>query len=273
MSQIYEALKRSGGPGPEAILNTIGEVPAADYPQMRTAITQEGRYRKVPLHLTGGVPIFPFDGSDPETAEQYRMLRASIRQHAARPQMCVMGSACPGDGKTMTAVNTAGILALKAQGDILLIDGDLRRSTVARVLGIENTPGLAEVLAGTCSLRDAIVEIADLPGLHVLPAGNASNPAELLESQAWHSLARTVRERFQYVIVDSTPFGAVADFELLQVVTDGVLVVVRPDHTKRPALNRMLAAIPPNRLIGMVINAFEPWPLHKVTAGYYSPYR
>ena len=120
--------------------------------------------------------------------------------------MIVVSSAGPGDGKTVTAVNLAGALSLKADGDVLLIDADFRQSAVGTLLGLPGPAGLAQVLTGTRTLEGALIRAEQFPNLCILGAGNhPSNPSELLDSPGWRDLARTLRQMFRYVIVDSPP--------------------------------------------------------------------
>ena len=217
-------------------------------------------YRTVSLRLPAGVPVFPFDGTDTRAAEQYRMLRTTLMQHPVQPKALAVTSATSGDGKTITAVNLAGIMAIKGESRVLLIDADLRRSSVADVMGIDSDPGLANVLRGG-RLEDAIVQIEQVPKLYVLPSGSAVgvNPAELLDSTQFRSLFATLREQFSYIVVDTTPMSAVADFRLVHQVVDGAFLVLRPDHTKRSAFLKALELEPQHEILGTVINACEDW--------------
>lgn len=225
---------------------------------------QPSQYRVVPLHVQAHVPIIAFDGSFGRAAEQYRILRTNILQHPKQPAMIAISSANPGDGKTITAINTAAILATKSDYRVLLIDADLRQCSVAPALGIDSGPGLVGVLSGECTLEDAIVRIEQLPNLHVLPSGRlCANPVELLDSAYCNSLIQRIRERFDFIVVDTTPTAAVADFKLVLQFCDGVLLVARPDHTNRDAFARALQIEPQEKLLGTVLNSSEEWFLWK----------
>ena len=228
-------------------------------------------YRSVWLELPKGIPVFPFDGSEPRVAEQYRILRTSILLHAAKPKVVAISSGSSGDGKTLTAVNFAGIMAMKSDTNVLIVEGDLRKCSIAPLLGIQSSPGLAEVLRGQATLEQAIVRAEQLPNFHVLPGGNvAGNPAELLDSDVFRSFVLEVRKRFTFIVFDTTPVASVADFKLVMQVSDGVLMVVRPDHTDRDSFHRAFEIVPEKRLLGVVINAFEDWFLwNKLDANYY----
>jgi capsular exopolysaccharide synthesis family protein len=249
-------------------------VRGVDSPDSTEVASRRSAFRTVHLQLSTKTPLFPFHGADPNSAEEYRLLRTRLLQHPAAPRMMVVSSASAGDGKTVTAINIAGILAMKSDVRVLLIDADMRRSSVAQKLGMLSGPGLAEVLRGECPLDDAIVCTAEMPNLHVIPAGaTPSNPAELLDSSLWKSIAANLRDRFPYIVVDSTPIAAVADFELVQAVCDGIVVVIRPDHTNRKLFDAALKCRPADRILGVVINAAEDWPFARAEASYYGAYR
>jgi Mrp family chromosome partitioning ATPase len=108
-----------------------------------------------------------------------------------------------------------------------------------------------------------------------MPAGDAAgrSPAELLDSERWRACADSLRKMFSYVIIDSPPVASVADYELLQVVADGVLLVVRPDHTKKNAWTRAIQLVSQKKLIGVILNCAEDWfvwnALHYDSSSYY----
>jgi len=205
-------------------------------------------------------PLFPFDGSDRRAAEQYRIARTKITQHPKQPSVLVVSSAGLGDGKTVTAINLAAALALQTDGDVLLVDADFRCSSVHEQLWLAPEPGLAELLEGRATLERVLIRAEQLPNLFVLQAGDpTSNPSELLDSARWRNLADELRSLFKYVIVDSPPVAAVADYELIQGPSDGTVLVLRPDHTRRRMAVEALKAISKERLIGVVMNWVPKW--------------
>jgi len=297
MSKIFEALKRleseqgaplpsglveaadappeqtAAAPDEEAILAaaTAGDPKAAfayrraqrdqteTAPALQPEVVRRGR-----LQVSQGSPVLPFDDMRWNASEQYRMIRTKIIQDPRKPGVIVVSSPGPGDGKSLTSINLAGALSLKSQERVLLVDGDLRRPTIHKHLGLADTPGLGDVLEGKCSLEEAIIQTEQFPSLYVLSAGERrANPAELFDSTQWRSVCERLRRSFQYVVIDSSPIAAVADYDLIQANCDGVLVVVRPDHTKRSECFQALQSIPKERLIGVVVNCIEDWFLGK----------
>ena len=211
--------------------------------------------RVLPLQLGARSPLLPFDGAHWQAAEQYRVMRTKIIQHPAQPRNVVVSSAGPRDGKTVTAVNLAGVLALKTEANVLLIDADFRRSSVHQQLGIPPGPGLAGLLHGSQKLEDVLIQAEQFPHLYILPAGKPlANPSEMLSSSMWMSLRERFNGIFKYVVVDSPPIATVSDYDLIQSACDGVIFVIRPDHTNRKSCREALGAIPKEKLIGVVVN-------------------
>src|SRR5262249_53514436 len=158
------------------------------------------------------------------------------------------------------AINLAVALSMKSEGKVLLVDGDFRRSTVHAVLGLPESPGLAETLQGRCQLEEALIRAEQFPNLHILTVGVArSNPSELLDSMRWPALCAKLRRQFSYIVVDSSPIGAFADSDLIQAACDGVVVVLRLDHTKRQSAAKAIKSMPKEKLIGVVLNWVDEW--------------
>jgi protein-tyrosine kinase len=289
MSNLYEALTRGRESFPDVGLETLLEkeppgpdaaaaqpappersfeeaiaeaVPPRDYldPVLRPGEDFWTGVRTVPLRVRPSAPILPFDGTNRRAGEEYRMLRTKLVQHVRKPQMIVVSSAGPGDGKTVTAINLSGALALKTGGRVLLLDGDFRRSRVCTELGLPPTPGLADVLKGDCSPGAAMIQAQQIPNLYILPAGESQvNPTELLDSARWGELCQMLRTHFAHIVMDSPPVGAVADYDLLQAACDAVIVVVRPDHSNRQMCLKVIQSIPKDKMMGVMLNGLKGW--------------
>jgi capsular exopolysaccharide synthesis family protein len=220
---------------------------------------------RMPLVVGSSEPLLPFENQEEPAAEQYRIARTKLAHHPKNPKMIVISSASSGDGKTFTAINLAGVLSLKGDSKVLLLDGDFRRSSMHSRLGLPSSPGLAEVVTGECAFEDAVIQADQFPNLYILVRGDTKtiNPSELLDSPGWRLLCRRTREEFQYIIIDSPPVAAVADFELIQVAADGTILVVRPEHTKRSACLQAIDAIPKDKFLGVMLNCAEDWFFNK----------
>jgi capsular exopolysaccharide synthesis family protein len=278
MSRIFDVIKKTDLIDPRDMADmeldsnepgVAGSRPAPDLPAPARAPVST---RSLPLRVSAHDPIFPFDQSQHAAAEQYRIIRTKILHHVMRPKLVVVSGTRAGDGKTITSINIAASLALKEGTSVLLVDADMRRPRIADLLGIPQEPGLAEVLSGQAGFDQALVRAEQFPNLSILPAGHVAgaNPAELLDSTEWKALVERIRARFNYCVLDTTPVATVADYELMQLVCDGVILVVRPDHTERKQFLKVLDVVAKEKLLGVVLNHVEKWWLWKdSTYGYY----
>jgi protein-tyrosine kinase len=278
MSKMFDAVRKNGviNFGEICQLDTkdvsdLGEVSDQPVPVLRPVSPILKSDRVVRLRASALSSVFPFDEAQHLAAEQYRIIRTKLLHSPQKPQLVVVSSVSSGDGKTTTSINIAGSLALKSDSRILLVDGDLRHPRIAEELDIPFTPGLTDVLSGTAEFETAIIRAEQFPNLFILPAGTPTgNAAELLDSPRWREFLGQVRARFANVIFDAPPMATVADYELLQYGCDGVVLVVRPDHSNRAACIKALGTVPERKLLGVVLNCIEDWWLWKTPAyGYY----
>jgi len=189
-------------------------------------------------------------------AEQYRALRTRMAHsdHGAPVDMILITSPGRGEGKSLTAANLALTMAQDFYSRICIVDADLRYSRQHALLGIPDTPGLADVLAGRVTLADALVMLEDQQ-LTVLPAGRVpAHPAELLGSTAMRRTLQTLRSQFDRVIIDAPSAAPLADVGILTPLVDSVVLVVHAGTTTKPAIHEAVAAIGPSKLLGVVLN-------------------
>lgn len=170
------------------------------------------------------------------------------------PKVIVMSSPGPQEGKSTTCANL-GVVLSQVDKSVLIIDCDLRKPVMHKLFGLRNVYGIVNVLVGDYSLQDVCKEVLD--GLQVMTVGPAPpNPAELISSRRFAELIRTVRERFDYVLVDAPPIGLVSDPAILATHGDGVLLVLDAQNTRKGALRqsmRSLEAVGAN-VLGTVMN-------------------
>jgi len=189
-------------------------------------------------------------------AEQYRSLRTRIK-HAEQGRAIraiVVTSPAKGDGKSLTAANLALTMAQEFQQRVLLVDGDLRRPSVNRLFGVNDGPGLADVLMGAADLNQALVTIPE-HHLTLLPAGAPPNhPAELLGSATMRRLLDTLRTRFDRILIDMPPVAPLADLQIVAPMADGLLMIVRAGVTPKPAIEAALAGLDMSKVLGRVLN-------------------
>ena len=191
-------------------------------------------------------------------AEQYRRLRHRIETMAATRtlQIIAVTSAVVSDGKTLTSVNLAGAFARKRGAKVLLIDGDLRRPSVAQRLGMESLHGgLAAALEETDRPLSSFVQTVPDSSLSVILGGpECAETYELLTSPRLAVLLSEARGLYDYVIVDTPPTIPVPDSGLMRSVVDGYLVVVGARSTPRKLVGEALGMLDPLLVLGLVFN-------------------
>src|SRR5258705_8503005 len=166
----------------------------------------------------------------------------------------VITSAGVGEGKTLTALNLAWLLAQTDGVRALIIDSDLRQPCATDYLGIEAPVGLSEVLGGEVKLEDAIVRL-DPAGLYLLPGGKARDDvAELLSGPTYARVIAEARRMFDFIIIDAPPLGIFTDANVLIDRADGALMVVRAGKTRYAMVDKLLQQLPRERMLGVVLN-------------------
>ena len=191
--------------------------------------------------------------------EEYRSLRTHIlhKSQKQKLQSIVIASINPSEGKSITAINLAWMLAQTDGVKCLVIDSDLRMPSLSDYLGIETEKGLSDILSGKATVKDAIVKL-EPSGLHILPGGEArSDVAELISGQKFREILREVRDMFDYVIIDAPPLGIFTDAAVLINQADGAMLVVRAGKTRYSAIDRVMETLPRERMLGVVLNQSE----------------
>lgn len=198
-----------------------------------------------------------------QMSEAFRALRTSLllSQPGHPPQVILVTSALPREGKTTAAANLAVTLAQLGDRTVL-VDADLRKPGVGRVLdlGGGKYAGLSSYLAGVSTLDLVTVPHPVIPNLAAIPTGPLPpNPADLLSSQRLADAIAELRGKYKFIVIDSPPIMAATDAVILSVQTDGVLLVVRSGDTPKEAFTRtrdLLNSVK-CRMLGVVLNAVD----------------
>jgi succinoglycan biosynthesis transport protein ExoP len=198
-----------------------------------------------------------------QMSEAFRALRTSILLSQADhpPQVILVTSALPREGKTTAAANLAVTLAQLGDKTVL-VDADLRKPGVGRLLNLAGGKyaGLSSYLAGVSSLDLVSVPHPAIPNLVAIPTGPLPpNPADLLSSHKLVDAIAELRTKFKFIVIDSPPIMAATDAVILSVQADGVLLVVRSGETPKEAFTRtrdLLNSVK-CRILGVVLNAVD----------------
>jgi polysaccharide biosynthesis transport protein len=223
----------------------------------------------VRLPTLGAIPLFKEDelekifspqGGTPEATDGFRMIRSNVRFFALdRPLSTIMvTSAVPGEGKTTITVNLA-VASAQGEKKVIIIDADIRKSSLHKYFKLPRTPGLTNILAEDLDLASAI-QHTSIASLDLISGGSTSpNPVELLESQRMQKLLAELKKRYDYIIIDTPPMGTMPDAVVLSSTMDGVLLVVAANATPKPQLQKMIRILTFSkaRVLGTILNKID----------------
>ena len=188
--------------------------------------------------------------------ESFRRLKAMIQGIAPDDplQTIVMTSAGKGEGKSTTALNLAVVMCQDFDRRVAIVDADLRRPRIHRLLGLTPRRGLSDVLGGE-ALLDDIVVTNSIPRLNVIPGGHSSkSPAEMLASTRMQAVIEDLRDRFDFIIFDTPPVLTVADAIVLGPLTDGVILVIQAGKIRKRPVQRAVELLHNSTVHGFVLN-------------------
>ncbi|MBP2276022.1 GumC family protein [Sphingomonas sp. PL20] len=176
-------------------------------------------------------------------SEAFRTIRNAVRSSRTTDRKIIaISSTLPAEGKTTSALSLARVMALSGER-VLLIDCDIRRSSILRETGVETAIGLIEVLSGDGTFDQAIG--ADMiPELDVMPVLKPTfTPIDVFNSDAMRNLLSTLRTKYDYIILDTPPLLGVADARTLALLADTVVLTVKWNSTPIPAIDAALAGL------------------------------
>jgi succinoglycan biosynthesis transport protein ExoP len=217
--------------------------------------------------LLGVVPVLTEEGSslvvlnaalDQRFVEGYRVVRTALNYSWSEPgsRIITVTSTAPGEGKTLTAVNLALTLAVQ-EGRTLLIDADLRKPATHGLVSAHRTPGLSDVLVGKAKISETTQDRVKETSLAYLASGTeAPSPGDLLTNRTMRGILDGLRKRYDWIVIDTPPVGAVSDPLVLAPLTDGVIVVTGAEMVPRKAVLHTLERIHDTsaRILGIVLN-------------------
>ncbi len=206
-------------------------------------------------------------------AEKFRVLGARLSNIRLSSKLNILQvtSSVVGEGKTLTSVNLAMTLAKRFDQKVLLAEGDLRKPAVCKMLGLPMKPGIGEWWDHPeIPVTDYILRIGDT-GMCLLPAGDVSHPASVLQSQRIADLFQELARQFDWVIIDTPPLLPMADSNLWSRISDGTLMVVRKGVVTRSALKKAVESLDNPKMVGVVLNDASDYDRVNYYDQYYTP--
>lgn len=206
---------------------------------------------------------------DPLFYELLKGLRAKVeyKMDTLNLRVLAVSSAIAGEGKTLTAINLAANMASTGRKKVLLMDVDLRKSSVARELGLAPDPGLSDFLLGTVP-KEKILRNSVVPGLSVIVGGNTiSSPADMLAGERFLSLLKELRGQFDLMVLDTPPILPVPDAVTISGQVDAFILLFRFSHTPHQLFRQAIDDLGERKILGVVLNGEE-----KKNDSYYHKY-
>ncbi|MBI5644316.1 MAG: polysaccharide biosynthesis tyrosine autokinase [Deltaproteobacteria bacterium] len=225
--------------------------------------TEAGAFRDK-LSLKKAITVM--DNSDPMFSEKYRILFNKLEQMCLKNSFksFAVTSAIKGEGKTVTTLNLAYIMAAEFKKKVLVIESDLRNPAISSdYLNMGRLYGLVDVLKGDADVRSAINRLEDT-NLYFLPARcSVKNSSLLLDSPQMRNLMTRAREDFDYVIVDCPPILPLVDISMISKSIDAFLLVVRAGSTPKDIVKKAAKSLPEAGLLGIVLNGADHMHMNK----------
>lgn len=283
MSLVEKALKKlqEASPAPPSV-DAAGSVPrmaakvppaapAAEVPQplLPTAVvrkvTPSHKVIEVNRAALRAAGLLPPEHQERQIADQYRQIKRPLIANAIgrgvpkvpNGHLIMTASALPNEGKTFTSINLAFSLALEKDISVLLVDADVPKPHISRIFGVENEPGLLDVLNDESRDAESLILPTDVPGLSILPAGHRTETAtELLASV---HMERTVARLGAYdpgriVLLDSPPLLLTSESRALAGIVGQVVLLVKAGVTSQQAVLDAISHLGEGKTIGLILN-------------------
>jgi receptor protein-tyrosine kinase len=268
MSLVERALKKlqesRGGSAPAA--TTAQQRIAAAPPQPRAEpLPRPSRVVTIDMAALRAVELLPAESEERRLKQEYRQIKRPLIANAlgrgdssvSNGHVILVSSALPSDGKTFTSINLAFSMALEKDVSVLLVDADVAKRHVSRVMGIENEPGLLDVLRDETADVESNIIGTDIPGLSLLPAGkNSATATEYLASARMEAVVKQLvaNDPNRIVLLDSPPLLLTSESRALAGVCGQIVLVVRANATPQQAVFESLQLLGEGRSIGIVLN-------------------
>jgi protein-tyrosine kinase len=202
-----------------------------------------------------------------ELADQYRQIKRPLLRNAAgrgtpmpRANLIMVASAVPGEGKTFTSINLALSMALEKDWSVVLVDGDVARAHLTGQFGMDDEPGLVDLMASSDAQFDEFVLPTDIPNFAIMPAGRLKeHPAELMASARMESLCEQIGDPAsrRLIVFDSSPLLATTEAVALATQVGQCALVVYAGHTPQQRVQQAIAKLDPHKAVNLILNMAE----------------
>lgn len=284
MSRIEDALKKlrrgAGDPVPSEVRVRTARGSAVPLGK-RKKISIEGEKHQVSQEdLARDGLLAPLDQAVAIADEFRRIKRPLIANAAARTgenaapnqNLIMIASGLPNAGKTFCSVNLAFSLSLERELHVLLVDADVAKPHISRAFGLEQHPGLIDLLVDEAADLSSLLVRTDLNDIQILPAGRSHPQAtELLASERMSAVVKELSTRYadRIVILDSPPLLMTSEAQALAGQVGQIVVVVEAGRTSKQSLEQTIETLPRDKAVNIILNKTSSWGR---TGAYYGEY-
>ena len=243
MSKIQRALEKAKA-AEDAASTDLSEAPRSTY------VVRPVEGGQVDPHIVA------YHHPHSHLTESFRRLKAMLGSIAGGTTLrtVTITSAGKGEGKSTTALNLAVTMCQDFDKRVAIVDADLRRPRIHRLLGMTPRRGLSDVLGGEVLPEDVLITNS-VPRLTIMPGGHSSkSPAEMLASPRMRQLIEELKSRFDVIIFDTPPVLTVADAIVLGPMTDGVVLVIQAGKVRKRPIQRAVELLHNSKILGFVLN-------------------
>jgi protein-tyrosine kinase len=260
-----EKLRRAAAGGKEPGTVAVPLPAAAVRSESVATLEPRHSHKRIAIDLSRlrAVGYLPEQGLERQFADYCHRIKRPLIDRALAPgttqdsRLILVSSALPGDGKSFITLNLALSMARERDVSVLLVDGDLPKAQISRVLDLRNEPGLLDALKDDRLDVESLIFDADVPNLEILPAGGPSDAAsELLASARMRDIAARLIGRIsrRLVLFDSAPLLVSSEARALLPVPGQIVLVARAGRTPQRAVSEAIAQIDKRKLQGLVLN-------------------
>jgi protein-tyrosine kinase len=233
-------------------------------------VTPDARFADIDLLRLQQLGMITHEGGRSCVAEDFRIIKRPLLRSARgidgppihHGNLIIVTSALPGEGKTFCAINLAMSMAMERDTTVLLVDADVARPALLKVLGLDARPGLMDVLLDEELDLSEVILKTNVPALSVLPAGRSNKHAtELLASRSMSRLLEDIASRYpdRIVIFDSPPLLLTSEAGVLASQMGQVVMVVEAERTTHSSVRESLRQIEACRHVNLIYNKTQPF--------------
>jgi len=224
------------------------------------SLKRKSGVKRVKSNANGIPTIFEYYRDESASTIEFRRLARNINPNSGKSiNSILITSAVPSEGKSLVAANLAITIAKDEGKNVLLIDCDMRKSSIHSLFGIEREAGLSSFLEGAATLEE-IIKDTELENLKIIPGGSeVPSPTHLLKKEKTKELLSECKSKFDFIICDAPPIVPVHDSEILSQYVDGVLLVVLAGKTFRQIVTRATELLEEAHanVLGVILNDIQ----------------